>query len=257
MSPWIGLRLPLVPVKLAALAAQTHRRFVNTHLPVDALVYSPRAKYLYIGRGGRDVMWSRYNHQVGAKDLWYRLINETPNRVGPPIGKPPESVRQYFPGWLDGVGYPFWPFWANIASWWEIRELPNLMVLHCEQMRLDLPGQTAADRQLPRYRIDEDQFPTVIEHCSFAWSKANATKSTPLGGAVWDGGADVHQPGHQWPLARLAHARRRGKLRGDGAGAGWPAVRTVAGSRDGGISRLLECIASVGGEAQALCRGGR
>ena len=30
----------------------------------------------------------------------------------------------------------------------------------------------------------------MVEHCSFAWMKANATKSTPLGGA-WDGGAEV------------------------------------------------------------------
>ncbi len=30
----------------------------KTHLPVDALVFSPEAKYLYIGRDGRDVIWS-------------------------------------------------------------------------------------------------------------------------------------------------------------------------------------------------------
>ena len=31
----------------------------------------------------------------------------------------------------------------------------------------------------------------MVEHCSFAWMKANATKSTPLGGAIWDRGAEV------------------------------------------------------------------
>ena len=46
--------------------AQTHRRFLKTHLPVDALVFSEKAKYIYIGRDGRDVVWSLYNHHANA-----------------------------------------------------------------------------------------------------------------------------------------------------------------------------------------------
>jgi aryl sulfotransferase len=49
-------------VKLPAVEAQSHRRFVKTCLPVDALVFSPKAKYVYIGRDGRNVVWSLYNH---------------------------------------------------------------------------------------------------------------------------------------------------------------------------------------------------
>lgn len=55
MSPWLDLRVPPKAVKLPLVAAQAGRRFLKTHLPVDALVYSPRAKYLYIGRDGRIV----------------------------------------------------------------------------------------------------------------------------------------------------------------------------------------------------------
>ncbi len=33
--------------------AQTHRRSLKTHLPVDALVYSSKAKYIYVARDGR------------------------------------------------------------------------------------------------------------------------------------------------------------------------------------------------------------
>ncbi len=42
MSPWIDLRVPPKAVKLPVVEAQTHRRFMKTHLPVDALVFSPR-----------------------------------------------------------------------------------------------------------------------------------------------------------------------------------------------------------------------
>ena len=58
ISPWLDLRVPPKAVKLAALEAQTHRRLMKTHLPLDALTFSPRAKYLYIARDGRDVVWS-------------------------------------------------------------------------------------------------------------------------------------------------------------------------------------------------------
>ncbi len=46
MSPWLDLRVPPKEVKLPAVEAQQHRRFLKTHLPVDALVFSPKAKYL-------------------------------------------------------------------------------------------------------------------------------------------------------------------------------------------------------------------
>ncbi len=35
MSPWMDLRVPPKEVKLPEVEAQTHRRFVKTHLPVD------------------------------------------------------------------------------------------------------------------------------------------------------------------------------------------------------------------------------
>ena len=58
MSPWLDLRVPPKQIKLAEVEKQTHRRFLKTHLPVDALVFSPKARYIYIGRDGRDVVWS-------------------------------------------------------------------------------------------------------------------------------------------------------------------------------------------------------
>ena len=58
MSPWIDLRIPPKEVKMPEVEAQTHRRFIKTHLPVDALIFSPKAKYIYIARDGRDVVWS-------------------------------------------------------------------------------------------------------------------------------------------------------------------------------------------------------
>jgi aryl sulfotransferase len=118
-------------------------------------------------------------------------LNDTPGRIGEPIGPPPESVRAYFLDWLERDGHPFWSFWDNVSSWWAIRDLPNLMLLHFEELRRDLPGQMRRIAAFLDIAIDEARFPTMVDHCSFAWMKANATRSTPLGGAFWDGGAEV------------------------------------------------------------------
>ncbi len=189
MSPWLDLRIPPKAVKLPAVEAQTHRRFLKTHLPVDALVFSPKAKYLYIGRDGRDVVWSMYNHHTNANALWYEALNDTPGRVGPPIGPPPDSVLQYFDDWLERDGHPFWPFWENVRSWWEIRHLPNVMMLHFGQLKADMPGQIRRIAGFLDTPIDEATWPAILAHCSFDYMKANATASVPLGGAFWEGGA--------------------------------------------------------------------
>jgi aryl sulfotransferase len=189
LSPWLDLRIPPKEVKLPAVEAQTHRRFLKTHLPVDALVFSPKAKYIYVGRDGRDVLWSMYNHHASANDLWYQAVNDTPGRVGPPVERPPASIRQYFHDWLDRDGHPFWPFWENVRSWWAVRHLPNVLLLHYADLKADLPGQIRLIADFLSIDIDEERWPAILEHCSFDYMKANAEKSVPLGGVIFEGGA--------------------------------------------------------------------
>lgn len=191
MSPWLDLRVPPKEIKLPAVEAQTHRRFLKTHLPVDALVYSPRAKYIYIGRDGRDVVWSLYNHHAHANQAWYDALNETPGRIGPPIDRPVSDIRAYFLQWLEEDGYPFWPFWENVRSWWAIRNLPNLCVTHFAALKEDMPREMRKIADFLDIPIDSSRWDAIIEHCSFDYMKKNATKSVPLGGAFWDGGAQT------------------------------------------------------------------
>ena len=200
MSPWLDLRVPPKEEKLPTVEAQTHRRFIKTHLPVDALVYSPGAKYIFVGRDGRDVAWSFYNHWEKANATFYDALNNTPGLVGLPIGKPPATAHQYFvEEWLDdirrddslSIGQVMTSFWHTTKSWWDIRELPNLLFLHYANLKADLPSsirQIASFLDIP---IDEDRWRAILDHCSFAYMKANATDSVPLGGAFWDGGAQT------------------------------------------------------------------
>lgn len=191
MSPWLDLRIPPKEVKLAEVEQQTHRRFIKTHLPVDALVFSPKAKYLYVGRDGRDVVWSLYNHHANANQLWYEKLNDTPGLVGPPIEPPPASVRQYFHDWLERDGFPFWSFWENVRSWWAVRDLPNVQLIHFANLKADMAGEIRRIAAFLDISIVEERWNAIVQHCSFDYMKANAAATAPLGGALWEGGGET------------------------------------------------------------------
>lgn len=190
MSPWIDFRLPPKDIKLAEVEAQQHRRFIKTHLPVHALVYSPRAKYLYIGRDGRDVLWSLYNHHAQGNDAMYASLNDTPGRVGPPFPHPSADIREYWHTWLREDGYPYWSFWENVRSWWAIRHLPNLLMVHFDALKRNMPEEMRRIAAFLEIPIDESQWDRIVEHCTFDWMRAHGEKIVPLGGKVWVHGVE-------------------------------------------------------------------
>lgn len=191
LSPWLDLRVPPKEVKLPLVEAQTHRRIIKTHLPVDALVFSPRTKYIYIARDGRDVVWSMFNHHANANAAWYEALNDTPGRVGPPIEPPPQDIRQYWRDWMDRDGHPFWSLWEHVRSWWAIQGLPNVLLVHFNSLKRDMEAEMRRIAAFLDIPIDESRWDAIVTYCSFDWMKQNATKSVPLGGAFWDGGAEV------------------------------------------------------------------
>lgn len=189
MSPCVEHRVPPREEKLPILKAQTHRRFLKTHMPLDALVFSPRAKYVHVARDGRDVVMSLYNHHTKANDVWYQTLNETPGLVGAPMPRPAASVQQYFDEWLDRDGYPFWPFWSHARSWWAARALPNVLLVHYSHLKQDLPGEIRRVAEFLGIPIRPTAWPSILEHSTFEYMKANATQSLPFEGKFWDDGA--------------------------------------------------------------------
>ena len=195
MSPWLDLRIPPQAVKLAAVGAQNHRRFLKTHLPVDALVFSPQAKYVYIARDGRDVVWSLYHMHASMNHAFYEALNDTPGRVGPAFGPPCSDIRQYWRDWLDRDGYPFWSLWENVRTWWEIRALPNVLFVHYANLKRDMSGEMRRIAAFLDIPINAMHWDTILDYCSFEWMKRNPSKSVPLGGTFLEGGAQnfIHQ----------------------------------------------------------------
>jgi aryl sulfotransferase len=189
MSPWIDFRLPPKEIKLAAIENQQHRRFLKTHLPLDALVYSPKAKYLYIARDGRDVLWSYYHHHSTQTESFYTTLNKAGGPDIKPFEPPCNDIVEYYRVWLEQDGYPIWSFWENIATWWKYRHLPNLLMLNFGALKKDMPGEIRRIAEFLEISIDESKWNTILEHCSFDYMKAHAEQIVPMGGVLWEGGA--------------------------------------------------------------------
>jgi aryl sulfotransferase len=191
MSPWLDCRFPSKEERLKLVEAQTHRRFIKSHIPVDTLVFSQKAKYIYIGRDGRDVLWSLYNHHRNMKKEAIQAIDSVPERVGLPLGEATSSVIKYFRDWLTEDGYPWWPYWSHILSWWQIKDLPNVMLLHFSNLKGDMPGEIRRIATFLDIAIDETKWYAILEHCSFDYMKAHAAQSVPFGGSIFEGGAET------------------------------------------------------------------
>ena len=195
ISQWVDFRIPTLDIKMPQIEAQEHRRFLKTHLPVDALVFSENAKYLYVARDGRDVVWSMYNHHVNLNNILYDSLAALPVQFGPIIEPPRTSdLREYFNDWLREDGFPWWPFWENVLTWWKIRDLPNIRLIHYQNLKNDMAGEMEKIGEFLGYDVNaitKGKWDQYVENCTFDHMKNNAPNSTPLGGVLWDGGAQV------------------------------------------------------------------
>lgn len=196
LSPWIDDRsIPITSV-LQEINTQSHRRFIKTHLPLYSLRFFPEIKYIYVGRDGRDVALSIWNHYLNYTDEVYNNINNLPNLVGNKFPKPPRRFKIFWrhwctKGWFDweNDGYPFWSHLSGVQSWWDYRDLPNILFLHYADMKTDLFSCIKKVASFLEIEITSDEITNVQNSISFEAMRANADSYVPDGGISWKGGS--------------------------------------------------------------------
>jgi aryl sulfotransferase len=186
ISPWVDSRWTPIDELAEFITAQEHRRFLKTHLPLDGLIFYPRLKYIVVGRDGRDVFMSLWNHYRSYSDVTYSRINDTPERVGVPMPRCPDDIHMFWSDWIskgafawENEGCPFWSNFRHVQTWWNFRYLPNILFVHFNDLLNNLQGEIRRIADYLDVSLTNDMLQKIAHAVTFSTMKENAEQIIP------------------------------------------------------------------------------
>ncbi len=198
ISPWVDMRLRPFDEICATTAAQTHRRILKTHLPLDGLPWQPELQYIFVGRDLRDVFMSMWNHYRNHSEVFFGVVNNPDTLVGEPFPRCPDDIRAYWRdwttrGWFDwqSDGYPHFSASWHARTWWDYRHLPNMLFVHyadlLEQPAVEI-ARVAGFLDIP---VTAQALQRIVEAVSFDAMKNNAQRILGKAAVFWEGGGQT------------------------------------------------------------------
>jgi len=186
LTPWFDSNFAPLDVVVNQIAGLKHRRYLKTHCPLDAIRFFEEVKYIFVGRDGLDVFMSMWNHWNNMNPETMAALNTAPDMQGQKLPDPPASINAAFDDWLrrgsedwEQDGYPFWSHLHHAKSWWDYKQLPNILFVHFSDL-LATPDREI--RRISKYLdipVNEDIWPDLLHGVSFDAMKANALKMAP------------------------------------------------------------------------------
>ena len=191
LSPWPEFRLIPKDDAFAMAEGQTHRRFLKSHSCIEAIPFRADMKYIYVGRDVRDVVWSMYHHQCIMTPTALDMLNNAPGRRGSSIENPGCDIKTYYHHFLDrgfmpGVGEDV-PFWSHVQGWFDARNVPNVRVIHYNNLKEDFEGVARELADFLEIEVDEKLWPRILDHCSLEHMRELARRFEVLD-LVFEGG---------------------------------------------------------------------
>ena len=211
LSPWLDSTIfNGIEDDLATLKAQTHRRYIKSHLPFDALPVWDTVKYIHVGRDGRDARLSWQNHEKGFTSEFSAHIGAQARALaaeqgGMPPGprpRPPEDPRGYLVHWIEELeaqlnaavdsdagrfGMQFFNF---ESTYWQERNRPNLLLVHYNDMKEDLAGEMQRIADFLNIDVPRSLMPALVDAARFETMKKDGDALIPNLKGVFDRGAD-------------------------------------------------------------------
>lgn len=184
-GPWFdGLIYDFEEIK-ARLSSQTHRRYMKTHTSADGIPIFDTASYVVVGRDGRDAFMSFFNHMTHMRaDLRARLSAEAIKQGVEPLMEFDGDVHGFFEAWISDA-----PLMRHIASWWELRDEPNVLLVHFGDLKRDLEGEMRRVAAFLGIEVPESEWPIVVRRCTFEGMRGNSAKVGDFE-RVFEGGAE-------------------------------------------------------------------
>jgi aryl sulfotransferase len=214
LSPWVDLRVPPPAVLAQALDSMRSRRFLKSHLPLDGLRFDPNARYVMLTRDVRDVAYSWHNHWEKAVNFW-PMLNALPGRIGPPVPMPggmtPRETFRSMAAIDDERRLGLWSYYHHLATWWQYRHLPNVLLLHYANLKRDPAREISKLASFLGVALTEAELARIVAATDFKKMKEDSTKI--LGkqmDALFDAGDGV--PGSKHFINKGINGRWVGEL---------------------------------------------
>jgi aryl sulfotransferase len=199
ISPWIDRRLGL-DAMLAMMETQTHRRFLKSHLPFDALPIYDEVKYIHIARQGLDAFMSWHNHTLHYTPTTQDkldAVGRADETIGRPWPRPSADPREFFQVWMTegpdarlADDYPAASYFDIERSWWAARPRPNVLMVHYNDLKSDLAGEMKRIAGFLDISVEGALWPTLIEAGGFDFMRRNGAALMPNAGLAWDKGSE-------------------------------------------------------------------
>ena len=174
----------------ACLQAQTHRRYIKTHTPLDGIIYDPRCTYVAVYRHPLDVVFSGQNHMKNMKSggLDHLILDDVNAGVSDWIDRPFSCKAD--------IGDSLESLVAHFKSLHDWRHLPNIHLFHYQDMKRDLVGAATRLSAILGYDYDARFIAAVAQAATFSNMKKNAEKFAPSADrGIWKDNAQFFESG--------------------------------------------------------------
>jgi len=201
-APWLDATF-FAPVEadLATLEAQTQRRSMKSHLPLDSLPVYAGAKVIHVARDGRDACWSMHNHMLGFRPELVAAISAQnagdAQLGGRAPGATPEDPHAYFERWMEdaevpapkGLGFEV-PFCEFERTYWAARHEPWMLMVHYADLKADLEGEMGRISEFLGIATPPALMSQLAHAATFETMKAQGEEMLPMLSFAFDRGAD-------------------------------------------------------------------
>ena len=163
LAPWWDANLYDLDTIAERLEAQSFRRSIKTHLPPEAIPWFDTGYYIAVFRDGRDAFMSYVNHVASFRpDVRERLNAAAAARGLQTMPAYDGDLHRLYEGWIE-LPLPL----VMLRSWWERRQLANVLLVHFNDLKADLDGEMRRIAAFLGLAIDAQQWPAQVERCTF------------------------------------------------------------------------------------------
>lgn len=198
-SPWLDMYFRPKEEAYQLLEAQTHRRFIKTHTPLDGLPMDERVTYICVGRDPRDVAISLINHADNMNfDRCKELIDRTIEVDNLQLDAPPKqeeednSMQGRFWRWMESEksvyesGSTLLQTLHHYSEALAASSQTNVVLMHYSNMKADLECEMRQLANRLQIDISPSLWPELIHAATFENMRSRGAELAPDSAArVW------------------------------------------------------------------------